>query len=130
MVDMRIAIVLAVGLAPPGCGRTQIAPPFAIADGGAPDGGSSDGGGDRIGDAPVDRGAPTVVQLALGAAFSCARLSDGTVMCWGFDGDGQLGVDPERCPGATITRVPDLAGVASVAAGLGHACAALDDGRV
>ena len=36
-------------------------------------------------------GAP-VVHVALGGAHSCAILQNGTVMCWGLNSDGQLGI--------------------------------------
>ena len=43
-------------------------------------------------------------QLALGYDFTCAtRKADGTVRCWGYDADGQLG-DGSLLPGASCTR--------------------------
>jgi alpha-tubulin suppressor-like RCC1 family protein len=41
------------------------------------------------------------VSVAVGEAHSCALLSDGTVMCWGFGGFGGLGrgtFDPSPVP--------------------------------
>ena len=32
------------------------------------------------------------VHVALGGAHSCAILQNGTVMCWGLNSDGQLGI--------------------------------------
>ena len=57
---------------------------------------------------------------------TCARRQNGLVSCWGRgdigllgDGSGQNRLSPQV--------VPDLTGVASVAPGLEHACAILDD---
>jgi hypothetical protein len=45
--------------------------------------------------APVDARAVGVVELATSDTNACARLSDGRVMCWGEDFEGQLGRMPE-----------------------------------
>lgn len=45
------------------------------------------------------------VALALGAFHSCARISDGTVRCWGGDSSGQLGNGDEPGQGATPVTV-------------------------
>jgi alpha-tubulin suppressor-like RCC1 family protein len=71
-----------------------------------------------------------VVGLTAGARHTCARLADGSVSCWGRNTSGQLG------DGTTMTRdrpaaIPGLAsGVAQIAAGNSHTCAALADGTV
>lgn len=63
-----------------------------------------------------------VAQLALGDGFSCARLSDGTLRCWGDNAWGQLGLGDKRRR-AEPTAVPGLEGVRQLAAGTGHVCA-------
>lgn len=71
-----------------------------------------------------------VVELAAGIEHMCARLTDGTVRCWGWNGNGQVG-DPAAPGGALAPRlVPGLANVAGLAAGDRHTCAHLADGTV
>mgnify|MGYP003308661682 FL=1 len=60
---------------------------------------------------------------------ACATLADGTVQCWGSNGDGQL------ADGTTIYRltpvlVSGITTATSVSAGGGHTCATLADGTV
>lgn len=88
----------------------------------------------------VDFGAGlTAVELAAGAAHTCAVLSDGSVTCWGANGEGELGL------GNTVSR-GSIAGqmganlqlvtfgtgrkALSIAAGDKHTCAILDDHSV
>lgn len=69
-----------------------------------------------------------VTALAAVADVTCATLSDGSVKCWGFHADGQLGYSPtehvgkERSP-STMPAM-DLGGAISLLAlGWGHSCA-------
>jgi hypothetical protein len=65
------------------------------------------------------------VQLAAGIS-TCARLSDGSVRCWGSDASGELG----NGAGAASVRpaeVPGLAGVVDIASNISNACALLSD---
>ena len=60
---------------------------------------------------------------------ACATLADGTVQCWGSNGDGQL------ADGTTIYRltpvlVSGITTATSVSAGGAHTCAKLADGTV
>jgi alpha-tubulin suppressor-like RCC1 family protein len=60
--------------------------------------------------------------------FTCARLDDGRVRCWGASQTGVIGTTADAVPAPT-----EIAGVdhaVDVAAGEGHACAARDDGHV
>ena len=70
-----------------------------------------------------------------GGDSACARKSNGTAVCWGWNGDGQLG------DGTTSMRTRPVAvsnargsgpltGVASISAGRGHTCARLTNGWV
>lgn len=68
-----------------------------------------------------------VVELAAGAAHSCARLADGTVACWGSNERGQLG-DGTFAERRSATAVPALADVVELVAGSEHTCARLADG--
>jgi len=75
-----------------------------------------------------------VVELATGDDFrlgshTCARLSDGTVRCWGANGNGQLG-DGTTAERHSPVVVSGLTGVAGLATGGGYTCARLNDGTV
>lgn len=75
-------------------------------------------------------------QITLGSDFGCGRFGDGSVRCWGVNDEGQLGAGfaSER-----FTRIVDnfktvMSGsgmrASAVSAGMSHACARLNDGRV
>jgi alpha-tubulin suppressor-like RCC1 family protein len=77
-----------------------------------------------------------VTAIATGGQFTCARLSTGTVSCWGRNTEGQLGSSPQSlCPmshscSPVPIPVPGLTGVTAIAAGEVFACALLADGTV
>jgi alpha-tubulin suppressor-like RCC1 family protein len=81
-----------------------------------------------------------VQALALGASHSCARLSEGEVRCWGFNGEGQVGdgtvtIEPPHgkltpVPVARSPGGPPLTGVEALALGASHSCARLSEGEV
>lgn len=75
-------------------------------------------------------GCVSVVELALGRAHSCARLSDGTVRCWGENAAGQLGRGKAGAPGGKPTPVNGLVDAIELSAGGDHACAIRKDGSV
>ncbi len=68
-----------------------------------------------------------VLQVALGAAHSCALLENGSLKCWGYNSNGQLG------DGTLVDRLAPFdvkglqAGVSSVTLGGYHTCATLSD---
>lgn len=82
----------------------------------------------------------TVVQIAAGAAHTCALFEGGLVKCWGFDANGELGLD------APVDVVGDQPGemgkslmpvslgtgrfARKIAAGTSHTCALLLDDAV
>ena len=70
-----------------------------------------------------------VTQLAVGRAHACARMSDGTVMCWGDNRSGQLGLG-DATQRTVPTLVPGLTGVSQVVAGSNHTCARSTDGSI
>lgn len=85
----------------------------------------------------VDSGAPggpLAVKLALGYIHTCARRLDGTVLCWGENGAGQLGdgvpFDGGRPPALVPQRVVDVRDAIEVAAGISHTCALRRSGEV
>jgi alpha-tubulin suppressor-like RCC1 family protein len=69
------------------------------------------------------------VELSSGYEHSCARLADGTLRCWGWNGVGQLG-DGTINNQTTAVTVQGVAGAVGVAAGGLHTCAQLGDGTV
>jgi alpha-tubulin suppressor-like RCC1 family protein len=84
-----------------------------------------------------------VADVAAGAAHTCARMTDGTVMCWGSADHGEIG-DGTRAPAVgtdrpsrpSPTRVlvalggPPLMNVGSIFAGETQSCARKIDGTV
>ncbi len=76
-------------------------------------------------------GLDQVTAVAAGYAHVCALQSGGTLACWGYDADGQLGdgeVNGIIVP--SPTPVPGLTGVVAVSGGQSHTCALLSDGTV
>ncbi len=73
-----------------------------------------------------------VAAIAAGTDYTCARLTDGTVQCWGANSWGQLGRDTSL--GSTLTSIPapvaGLSNVVTIATGGAHSCASLTDGTV
>jgi alpha-tubulin suppressor-like RCC1 family protein len=68
-----------------------------------------------------------VVQFSAGAYHTCAVKTDGSLWCWGYNGQGRLG------DGTNTTRytpVPITSGVSSVALGGAHTCAVKTDGSL
>ncbi len=101
----------------------------------------------RIGDQPgemaalpaVDLGAGrTATAIATGEQHTCAILDNGTVKCWGANGDGQLGQDNTASRGGSPGEVAALPPVnlgagrtaTAIAAGAADTCAILDNGTV
>jgi alpha-tubulin suppressor-like RCC1 family protein len=68
-----------------------------------------------------------VAQIGAGYYHTCAVLTDGSVRCWGYGPNGQLG-DGNTVQTATPIVVPNLGAVASISVGFVHTCAVLTDG--
>jgi alpha-tubulin suppressor-like RCC1 family protein len=60
---------------------------------------------------------------------SCVLISDGSVQCWGSNGNGQLG-DGTRISSVAPVTVAGLSGATAIAAGGAHSCAIISDGSV
>lgn len=71
----------------------------------------------------------TVVSIEAGGNHTCALLADGTVRCWGANGNGQLGNDA-LTNRLTPVAVSGLTNAVALAAGVNHTCALLGDGTV
>src|SRR5262249_38151784 len=63
-----------------------------------------------------------VGEASLGGNYSCARTTDGSLWCWGYNAYGQLG-DGTTTPRLSPVQVSGLAGVAEASGGLNHTCA-------
>jgi len=70
-----------------------------------------------------------VIAISAGDRHTCAVLANGTAMCWGFNGDGELG-DGTTTNSRTPVVVSDLNGVTDISASNGYTCALLMDGTV
>jgi RHS repeat-associated protein len=77
-------------------------------------------------------GLSSATQIALAAnagEHACARLSNGTVDCWGLNSDGQLG-DNTTTERLIPVAVSGITNSTQVSAGDGSSCAVLSDGTV
>ena len=74
-------------------------------------------------------GAATVVAAAAGRGHSLGLLSDGTVMAWGSNSDGQLGI-PGAPDNSLPQLIPGLSNVQAISAGGDHSLALLNNGSV
>ncbi len=72
------------------------------------------------------------VDLAAGGYFTCARLSDASVSCWGDNGSGQFGNGTSGLNNFSAVPVASSVSPAVVALSTGakHSCAILADGGV
>ena len=89
----------------------------------------------RTSPAPVV-GVSGAIGVAVGGSsleHACAVLSDGTVMCWGSDYLGALGIivgSGTYSYSATPTKVPGVTDAKQIVVGDGYSCALLSDGSV
>jgi alpha-tubulin suppressor-like RCC1 family protein len=67
--------------------------------------------------------------ISVGAYHSCAVV-DGGVNCWGYNGDGQLGVDGIAASATAVQAIAPESGVWQVSAGGDHSCALFEDGAI
>lgn len=69
----------------------------------------------------------TVSKLSDGIGNTvCAILSDGSVRCWGWNNEGQVG-DGTKESRKKPVRIPALQGAVSITTGVQHSCAVLGD---
>ncbi|MBX3207124.1 MAG: hypothetical protein KF764_18905 [Labilithrix sp.] len=131
------------------CGSDDSRPSFDAPDGGAnlPDGAPApdastprDAGSSRPPFDPADEpivcaGTPCAVELVAGEHHFCARMSDGSVRCWGDNAYGSLGVDDAPASdgsdaGVPAARVTDLEGATQISAGGATTCALTGDAGI
>jgi len=87
----------------------------------------------RFAEAPVTTpelvpGLTNVVGIGVGAHHTCAVKSDGTVWCWGWNGDGQLGTGNFQYSTTPVQSL--MTGAVSVTVGYWHTCAQKSDGSL
>ena len=79
-------------------------------------------------------GVAGAIDVAAGYAHTCAVLKDGSVMCWGYDSNGQLGRGTPTAGGFSTSAAPVAlpAGTTATAvcAGYFYSCALSSDGTV
>jgi len=86
--------------------------------------------GSPFGRRPVRvEGLASAQQIVAGSTFSCARMANGTVRCFGNNDGGQLGDGTTTTRDAPV-RARELTNVVDLAAGAYHGCAVLKDGSV
>lgn len=89
------------------------------------------GGGDRLTPFTVVGLAEPAIAIAAGSVHTCALLQSGSVSCWGYDGNGQLGdgaVGPDRASAAPVTGLG--AAAIAVTSHRQHSCVLLQGGAV
>ena len=74
-------------------------------------------------------GITTAVGVTAREAHACAWLTDGSMVCWGANHDGQLGDGTQEIRFAPVA-VSGLTNVVGASAGPGHVCALHGDGKV
>jgi alpha-tubulin suppressor-like RCC1 family protein len=79
---------------------------------------------------PVTGLSENVVEVSCGTYSTCARRSNGEVLCFGRDNYGQIGNGPESSSNVTEPELLTLRDVAAIDAGGYHACAATAAGAL
>jgi alpha-tubulin suppressor-like RCC1 family protein len=74
-------------------------------------------------------GAMNALEAAVGFEHSCILRMDGSVLCWGDNGFGQLGTGASM-NSAVPVEVADITSGAAIAAGYHHVCVLNETGRV
>lgn len=68
-----------------------------------------------------------VTEICAGYGFSCARLADGRVACWGKNDKGQLGNGTAMTLSNVPTVVTDMEAASKLVCGYAHACVIEND---
>ena len=93
-------------------------------------GNGDDGAADRVPQTPQGFGSTgSVTDIACGEEFTCAIRTDGTVVCWGRGGSGQIGHGAFSDITTPYPTSPTISAI-DIALGGKAACALLQDGTV
>jgi hypothetical protein len=79
---------------------------------------------------PTPRPLTGVTAIAAGGDHACAIVQGGSVYCWGDNAYGELGNGSVVEFSVTPVKVAGLGGATAIAAGYGHTCAIISEGRV
>ncbi|MEO8456976.1 MAG: hypothetical protein ABI559_04105 [Chloroflexota bacterium] len=76
----------------------------------------------------AEAGSPTATQVAVGRYHTCAITGGGSIQCWGFGGDGEMGngSDADQNTPVAVTGIPS--GATQIDAGYYHNCAVVNGG--
>ena len=74
-------------------------------------------------------GISNAAMIDAGEYHTCALLADGTIKCWGYNFDGELG-NNDWTDSAVPVQVAGINNAVSIAVGGSHSCALLADGTV
>jgi alpha-tubulin suppressor-like RCC1 family protein len=75
-------------------------------------------------------GITDAVAISAGGRFACAREASGSVVCWGNNDTGELGIGMYTTSVSMPGTAVGLPGIAQLAGASRHACALLTDGSV
>ncbi len=78
---------------------------------------------------PVSLGALNAVSITAGSEYTFALIADGSAVCWGENGLGELGNGTTASSSTPVPVSSPLANAISIAAGAFHTCAVLASGR-
>jgi hypothetical protein len=84
----------------------------------------------RYAPATIATGITTAAEVAVAYHHTCVRLTDGTVRCFGHNGNGNLGRGFFSGDYPSPAAVTGLSGVVQISAGYQHTCAVLSSGGV
>jgi alpha-tubulin suppressor-like RCC1 family protein len=76
------------------------------------------------------KGVTDAVQISVGQHFACARKIDGSLMCWGGNSGGQLGVGSKDSPKITPVPVMNMTDAIELEAGGYETCVQRRNGTV
>ena len=71
------------------------------------------------------------IDVVVGDNHSCGLKANGTVMCWGWNGEGQLGIGDSYTRSSLVpVDVPGVTNAVAIAAGSNNTCVILRDGSL